>query len=265
MLKNLRIPAALLAFAVWLAIMVWGFWVPHDPTAVTDTITAGVAYKILAAGAFLLAVVLVMGWRDIGFNPPRPWASLKILRFPAVYLALFFAGTLLVGWPSPNVVFFLALNTILVGFSEELMFRGVLYRAFTTALTFWPAIWLTSALFGAVHVLNVFTTGDLFSATLQALTAFMAGTFFLAVVLKTHSILPSMLLHTLWDFLLTTMAAGAPALDHAAAGPSLVTVFLPFALEAPLFIYSVVVLRKLGREAAPLRSATAANAQPIQQ
>jgi membrane protease YdiL (CAAX protease family) len=246
-----RIPLALLVFLVWLGIMFWGAWNPHDPTRVVDTITGGISHQILSAGIFLLVVVIALRWWDVGFDAPRPWSSLRVVAFPAAYLALFTAGTLLVGWPAPSVVFFLALNCLLVGFSEELMFRGVLFRAFRSGMSLWPSIWLTSVMFGSVHVLNAFGTGDIFGAVIQACTAFMAGTFFLAMVLRTGSILPSMLIHAAWDFLLTTMAAGSPVLESAPLAPSFVTLLLPFALETPLFIYSIFVLRKIARETSP--------------
>jgi len=243
-----RIPLALLVFVVWLGIMFWGAWTPHDPTRAVDTIVGAISYQILGAGLFLLIVVIPLGWRDVGFNAPRPIGSLRVLAFPAAYLALFMVGTLLVGWPAPSAIFFLALNCLLVGFSEELMFRGVLFRAFRSGMPLWPSIWLTSVLFGSVHVLNAFGTGDVFGAAIQACTAFMAGTFFLAVVLRTGSILPSMLFHAAWDFLLTTMAAGSPMPASAALPPSLIAVLLPLALETPLFVYSIFVMRKIARE-----------------
>jgi membrane protease YdiL (CAAX protease family) len=144
---------------------------------------------------------------------------------------------LLSGLPPASVMIILAVNTFAVGFSEEMMFRGVLYRALARRLAFWPAIWITSILFGGIHLLNAFTTGDLTAATLQAITAFMSGVFFLTCVLRTGSILPSMLYHACWDFLLTVSTAGAARTGATEADMSgLAYVLPPLLLILPNFL-----------------------------
>ena len=249
---RLRIPVAVLALVIWALITVWGVWKPHAPSSIADGVAGGIAWHILGAGAFLVALVLVMGWKDMGFNAPRPWSSLRLFWFPLLYIGLFLAVSLFVGLPPAHVIAILALNTLLVGFSEELMFRGVLFRALQSRLAIWPAIWLTSILFGSVHVVNAFTTGDLLGASVQAVTAFMSGVFFLAMVLRTGSIWPSMLFHAGWDFLLVMTAAGAASrAGEAASGTSghLLLVF-PLLLIAPNFAYGLFLLRKIGRTGA---------------
>jgi membrane protease YdiL (CAAX protease family) len=80
------------------------------------------------------------------------------------------------GLPPASTLLFVIMNTMLVGLSEEWMFRGVLFQGLRSRLAMWPAILLTSALFGAVHVMNVVTTGQLGEASVQAAAAFMSGT-----------------------------------------------------------------------------------------
>jgi membrane protease YdiL (CAAX protease family) len=186
-----------------------------------------------------------MGWHDIGFNAPQPWSSLRVLAFPAVYIVLFVVVAVLVGLPPPSVIFLLAINTLAVGFSEEIAFRGVLFRALHSRLRLWPAIWITSIAFGSVHVINGFTTGDFINASVQALTAFMSGIFFMALMLRTRSIVPSMLFHALWDFLLTTIGAANPS----QAAPDTEThwwvLLVPPLFILPNFIYGLWLLRKV--------------------
>ena len=47
---------------------------------------------------------------------------------------------------------FVALAAVLVPAAEEILFRGGLFRYFRTRAPRWAALWLTSALFGALHV-----------------------------------------------------------------------------------------------------------------
>ncbi|MDB5585785.1 MAG: hypothetical protein JWP26_755 [Devosia sp.] len=246
MANTLRIPIAVAAVVIWILITVWGVWTPHDPTSLTAGISGGVAWSIVGAGAFMLVVVLALGWRDIGFNAPQPWSSLRVLAFPAIYIVLFAAGVALIGLPAPSVVFFLAINTLAVGFSEEIAFRGVLFRALHTRLRLWPSIWIAAIAFGGVHVVNGFTTGDFLNASVQALTAFMSGIFFMALVLRTRSIIPSMLFHALWDFLLTTIGAGSASSGAAASGDRHWWVLLvPPLFILPNFLYGLWLLRKV--------------------
>lgn len=241
---------ALLTLLVWILIVLWGFWEPHETANLAVTVSGGIAVQVVAAGLFLVAVVLAFRWRDIGFGPPRPWRSLRVLWPPAIYLVLFATGALLVGLPPLPVIGILAANTIAVGFSEELMFRGVLFRGLRASLGVWPSILVTSVLFGAVHVFNVFTTGDLLAAVMQACAAFMSGVFFLAIYIRTRSIVVGMIFHALWDFLLTVFAAGAmhhfP--DVAAANtpvePSLLTTLVPILFILPNLLFGLYLLRK---------------------
>jgi membrane protease YdiL (CAAX protease family) len=239
-----RIPIAIVAVAAWVVITVWGVWVPHEPTSLSSGLETAVAWPIVAAGAFLFALSLAMRWDDLGFNAPRPWSSLRILFLPSIYFVLFIGFALVSGLPSPSVMGFLAFNTLAVGFSEEIAFRGVLFRALHTRLRLWPAIWITSVAFGSVHIINGFTTGDFGNAAIQATAAFMSGIFFMAVVLRTGSIIPAMLFHGFWDFLLTTISAGAAS----GSGPvevTLIQTLMPVLFVLPNFLYGLWLLRKV--------------------
>jgi len=80
------------------------------------------------------------------------------------------------------------------------MFRGILFQGLLSSFNIWPAILLTSLLFGSVHLSNVFITGDFVDAMIQVLQATLGGIWFLALRLRTRSVYPAMLMHGLWDF-----------------------------------------------------------------
>lgn len=250
-----RLLIAVLALVVWLLITVWNFWGPREPTTLESVVTQGVIWRIVIAGLFLAVLTWLMGWRDLGLNLPRPMRSIKVLWFPALYLAAFVIGVIQLGLPAPSVIGFLAINTIAVGFSEELMFRGVLYRALANRFSLWPAVWVSSAAFGSVHVLNAFTTGNLSTAAAQAVTAFMSGVFFVALTVRTRSLLPAMVYHTCWNFLLLMLANRLTALDQASADPTGVWLGVPMLLVLPNFLYGLYVLRRSAAMAEPDLSA----------
>lgn len=239
-----RLPIAIAAVLCWVALTLgWGFWQPHDDHELVDTVRAGLSWNILIAGLFLLAVTLACGWKDIGFARPRPARALWLLWFPSLYVVLFLSVVTYMGWPQPQVLGFLAINTLLVGFSEELAFRGVLLRALLTRLPVWPAIWISVVAFGSVHVLNVFVTGDLLAAATQAVAAGMSGLLFTAIVLRTGSIVPAMLFHALWDFATLSMLAGIT--ETTAANPPPLLLVVPVLFVVPNFLYGLFLLRRV--------------------
>lgn len=250
-----RLPIALAAVVVWTIITtgIWGAWLPREPVDAIDTVDSSVAWGIASAAAFILAVVLVFRWRDMGFNRPQPLKTLDLLWFPLIFVVLFLFTTTFFGWPPLPVLFFLALNTLLVGFSEELAFRGVLFRGLLTRMPIWPAIWLTTISFGAVHILNVFVTGSLAFALVQAVTAAMSGMLLMAILIRTGSIVVAMLFHALWDF--STLCAvwmfnrlGTIVPSDEGAGTNSLPLILPILFILPNFLYALFLLRKVRRE-----------------
>jgi len=245
-LDRYRLPIALAAVLCWILITLgWGFWRPHDGQGLVETVSGGISWNIFAAGLFLLVVTLVCRWRDIGFGPAQPARSLLLLWFPSLYIVAFIAINSAIGWPQPQTLAFLAINTLLVGFSEELAFRGVLLRALLRRLPVWPAIWISTAAFGGVHVLNVLVTGNLAMAATQAVAAGMSGLLFTAIVLRTGSIVPAMIFHAIWDFVTLSLVANMS--DVSAVNPPPLALLVPVLFVLPNFLYGLFLLRKVGR------------------
>jgi membrane protease YdiL (CAAX protease family) len=105
------------------------------------------------------------------------------------------------------VLAWILFNTFLVGLSEELMFRGVLLQRIRRTVSIWPAVWLTTLAFSAIHILNVFMTGDLRTAVIQAAAAALSGLLFIALRLRTGSLWTGIVVHGLWDFATFTISA----------------------------------------------------------
>jgi len=77
-------------------------------------------------------------------------------RFIEISRLLLAGGTLMLfGYPSPALMVFFTLNTLIIGLAEEGIFRGYIQRHLTHAYGFIPGLIATSVLFGAYH-LNFF-------------------------------------------------------------------------------------------------------------
>lgn len=109
-----------------------------------------------------------------------------------------------------------SLECLAIGLFEELAFRGVIFLMFaekrhtTRKGLFWSLI-LTSAVFGAVHLLNVFMGAGIGGVILQIGYSFLIGAMCSVVLLKTRNIWLCVLLHAVYDFsgtLVPTLGAG---------------------------------------------------------
>lgn len=251
-MSSSRITIALVTFAVWVAITVLGARVLQGGEAdLGDLVSHGFAWQIIAAAAFVLAVTLWKGWaNETGLRSVRDLRDLRLAWLPVLYILAGLGAAVAAGLPPASVVMWVLINTLFVGFSEELMFRGVLLQAFRSRYSIWPAVIITSLMFGAVHSLNIFTTGQVMQSLVQSVAAALSGLIFMALRLRTGSIWPGMLLHGLWDFSTFTFgaAAGAAGDPATAGGPALAAVLVPVILVLPNAIYALYLLRNIARD-----------------
>jgi membrane protease YdiL (CAAX protease family) len=80
----------------------------------------------------------------------------------------------------------LAALAVLPPFAEEIVFRGVLARGLATARPPWQAILISSAVFGAYHILPA-----------QAAATFLLGCLLAFLTLRSGSIVPAIIVHFL--------------------------------------------------------------------
>lgn len=238
-----RLLLAFLIFPMWIAITVGGATLitPAGQTML-QSVGSGPAPQFIAALLFLLLTARLAGWRDLALGLPQPRHWL-LLWLPALFPLLFFSLSFLLGSARAGVIVWAGFNTLMVALSEELMFRGILFRAMEKVVPGRIAIALTTLLFGAVHALNVLFTGDLPLALLQSATACMSGLLFVALVIRTGSLIPAVVYHWLWDFsafALLGAGASAPAMH-----PSVSWLYaIPTLMVLPNFLYALFLLRR---------------------
>lgn len=244
-----RLAISLAAFVSWLLITVVGGQIHTGEAPLLQAVTRGLGWPFLLAALFLLALVVWQQWRDVGLNQLPTGRSLLLTWLPMLYIVVGLGLAVVLGLPPVGVLLWILFNTFLVGLSEELMFRGVLLQAFRRTVSIWPAVWLTTLAFGAIHILNVFMTGELRAALIQSTAAALSGLLFIALRLRTGSLWPSIVVHGLWDFATFTVTAArsGEAQPGSGAGPTTLITLMPILLVLPNALYGLWLMRRIGQ------------------
>lgn len=248
---NQRLAVSLATFVGWLLITLLGEQVGAGAhQALSETVSRGPGWPFIAAAALVVAVAAWQRWRDIGLRDLPAARSLLLAWLPMVYIVGGFALSIRLGLPPATVVGWVLFNTLLVGLSEELMFRGVLFQALRHTVSIWPAVALTTLAFGAIHSLNVFVTGDLRAAVIQSTAAALSGLFFIALRLRTGSLWPCIVVHGLWDCAAFLLAMSTAKDSASNAAPSAAMSLAPILLVLPNALYGLWLMRHVGKSSA---------------
>ncbi len=254
MTASTRLALALAVFVAWMLITAFSgaLFSGGEQASLDQMMSRGVVPQILIACAFATAASFLFPCRDVGLVAPVSGRSLLLTLPVAVYLAFFFGLALYLGLPSPKIVGIVALNAVLVGISEELACRGILFQGFRARFRIWPAIWLTSLIFAAMHVLNGFVTGQFGIAAVQSLAAFCTGMLFMAIRVRTGSLYPCMVLHALWNTgaLLAVLAAVKQSGGQQPTMELSMVMLVPVLGVLPNLVYGLWLLRHAAREEA---------------
>lgn len=233
-----RLLVASLAVFIWALITVFGSLAQAGRGTLTELVSGQIALATPAAALFLMIVALLFGWRDLGFNAPRPSSSVKLFWLLGLYIGGLGLIAALTKSIAPSTLLIVGVNTAVVGLSEELAFRGVLWGAARKALPFWAGVVFVSGFFGGVHVMNAMITGELGQAGIQALNAFISGVAYLALRIRTRSLWPIMVAHWLWDMVIFINLSGAAAPTDTSKSLTGILLVLPIGL------YGLWLLRK---------------------
>lgn len=142
---------------------------------------------VLTSGALITACRY---WGVNGFGSPRRWTNVRLLVIPVGITALLFLSLI-----SSRLVPDMALVVVaytLVGFGEELLFRGLLFHNLVASWGSSPrrvlgAAWISSAMFGATHLLQLLRGKGPGETVAQVMYATFVGVFFAAILWRTRA------------------------------------------------------------------------------
>jgi hypothetical protein len=215
-----------------------------DYDEVSDSTSNVVGFVVIPVGLGIIATLAVTarwGWwhplfrEDAQLTRPR-WRWLV----PA-----FMAGTILVTliaspWHefSTGLVLLIFAGTMMVGFAEEIIFRGYLLLGARSRYSEVGAWFFTSAVFGLFHGLNIITGQAVGTTVQQIVFAFVFGSGLYLVRRISGLLVVGMVIHGLWDF---SSFIGAGRGDTVDGVPNTVAA-APFTYGAVIAIIAVLVI-----------------------
>jgi membrane protease YdiL (CAAX protease family) len=233
---------ALIVLIVWMIITVGGeLWQAGGRTGVENLMSNHLVYCLSVASIFLLAAVAYTGWwREVGLQPDGTTSNFMVLIAPGLAVIVIWVVAFRRRLPEGTTLLLAGVNTLLVGFSEEVMFRGILFHATETFFGYAWAVAITAAVFGLMHALNGLITGKPVRAVEQAFLTILFGFWIGAVRLYLSTIYPLIIIHWLWDF---GLFAAAPSKTAPADNSPASKIFLlPIAIAIALFAYGLWLL-----------------------
>jgi membrane protease YdiL (CAAX protease family) len=157
----------------------------------------------LAAGGALLTIFLIWARWDWVWGDPGKLPMTKLLWAPPVIVVLgIVVRTTGVEWDRlPNdLIFAIVLAGILVGYAEELLFRGIVLRSLRTdGRSEAHAAIFTTIGFGLMHLLNIVGGAPVIGTFGQVALAAISGFAFYLIRRGTSLIIYAMIGHGLWD------------------------------------------------------------------
>jgi len=169
-----------------------------------ENVRKGVVLAVGLGAIYLIVVTTAFGWWKPAIHEPRKAGGGWMWLIPALLLVGAVGNLASTKWgelPDLGIyVFWLAVGTALVGFSEELLTRGVAIVGGRGSMhEKW--VWVFSGvIFGLLHVPNAFFGQGVKATVQQVVFAFAVGLTYYVTRRVSGTLIVTMVLHAIWDF-----------------------------------------------------------------
>lgn len=144
---------------------------------------------------------------------------------------------------SPCICIIRAVMMICVGFLEEIIFRGFLFRGIAKS-NLKRAVVISSVTFGIGHIVNIMNGYDAISNTIQIIFAVGVGFLLVFTFLRTSSIIPCILFHAFNNAINTFITKDSLIERIGETNADMVVIFIKMALVALYLIYTIKLPKK---------------------
>lgn len=234
-----------------LAYVIPGYGSEHEMNGIKYMVASGVGNAI---GALLCIGIFYLIFKPSFDGMLKRKGILKGLLLLLPFLVFHWAGSI-VSWVEFGTVgtfgiFVALLRATAPGFLEEVTFRGLgvanYMRRKNTDKGILVIFWLSSFVFGAFHLLNIFAGAPEEVSLVQAIYAMGVGMSLAAVYLRTGSLWPTIIAHTSVDFMEFVRA------DLGASGGVMLNMgigdWVTIAAGAFAFAWGLILIRRSRRE-----------------
>jgi membrane protease YdiL (CAAX protease family) len=168
-----------------------------------DSISPVFPVNILLSVIAVLVLLKTKRWDQVFLRRPKGGVpAVRIYAPLAAVLAITAAGSIATSGITVSSVanlIYLVLLSLSVGFIEELIFRGIILRAWLKKGVS-VAVGVSTALFGVAHLMQVMGGQSAFGTLLQILFSLVVGLALALVVVRTWSLWGVIIFHALFDF-----------------------------------------------------------------
>ncbi len=154
--------------------------------------------EIVFWGYVIFLLTYLRWWNEAGFKLPTNWRNLLAL-LPFLILPMLVVVSNGIKAASTNLVIWFTIYTIIVGFVEEGLMRGVVLHALLP-MGVMRAVVLSSLFFGLGHLLNILQGASPSATVIQIIYSILLGIGFAGARLYSGSIWPAIVIHFLIDF-----------------------------------------------------------------
>lgn len=127
----------------------------------------------------------------------KPKEYVRFMYFVPLFIIIFlnFIGGIQINNTVIEIIFFM-LSMLLIGFIEEIIFRGFLFKMMEKD-NLKTAMIVSSLTFGIGHIVNLFNGSNLIPTLIQIIYSVIVGYLFVLIFHKSKSLLPCIITHSL--------------------------------------------------------------------
>lgn len=149
------------------------------------------------------------GWENVGFRKINIKALIWFIPHMLIILAMIytFVKGIYLKIPTLNneiwiILFINFIGCLLAGASEEIIFRGIMLNSFQDKKSIVKSMIIGSLGFGVIHIGTVLLGMPPIDALAGAIRSCLVGFALVVLTIKINSILPAIVFHVLWNFIL---------------------------------------------------------------
>jgi membrane protease YdiL (CAAX protease family) len=173
-----------------------------DTLSSVGTVFVQLTFALIVGSIVLIAFTTFMGWNSEIFGRQSIYRSRWMWLAPVIVLIPITLRVLGIDWGGRalSVVLLMLATGALIGFSEELLFRGIAVKMLRSGgHREWSVAAISSVMFGAVHSLNIFSGAELKTAATTVLYTVAFGVLMYLSMRVIGFIAAAMILHGLTD------------------------------------------------------------------